>query len=401
MSNALKSHLQSRLKAAQAANLYRKRRVIEGRHGVQIKVDGQSCINFCSNDYLGLAALPEMAEAFATAATALGSGSGASQLITGYNREHAALEEELADYLGRERALLFSTGYAANMGVISALMNRGDSIISDELNHASLIDGARLSGANKQVYKHANMQAAAAQLAASRGENNLLPNKLLLSDAVFSMGGDLAPLPELAELAAEHNAWLMLDDAHGFGVLGPEGQGSVAAAGLSAQQVPILVATLGKSLGAAGAFVAGDRDLIEYLIQAARPFVFSTAPPPAIAAAARHGLRIVRDQQWRRDHLFSLITRLQQGAKRLGLALGPSTTPIQPLILGDDARALAVSEALLERGFLVSAIRPPTVPVGTARLRITLSAAHDEQQVDALLDALADILAPTVQTSVA
>ncbi len=388
MSHSLQRHLQTRLQAARAADLYRTRRVIEGGHGVRIKVDGRACINFCSNDYLGLASDPQMGRALAQAALVQGCGSGASQLITGYNREHAALEEELADYLDRERALLFSTGYGANMGVISALMGRGDAIVSDALNHASLIDGARLSGAHKDIYPHADMPGAQACLAASRGENTLL-----LSDAVFSMDGDVAPAAELAHLADKYDAWLMLDDAHGFGVLGPQGQGSVAAAGLSARQVPILVATLGKSIGAAGAFVAGDRDLIEYLIQAARPFVFSTAPPPAVAAAARQGLRLVRADQWRRDHLFSLIARMQSRGRSLGLAVSASSTPIQPLILGDEARALAVSNALLERGFLVSAIRPPTVPEGSARLRITLSAAHTAEQVDALLDALADILA--------
>lgn len=333
-----------------------------------------------------------MGQALAKAANALGSGSGASQLITGYNREHAALEEELADYVGRERALLFSTGYAANMGVISALMGRNDTIVSDALNHASLIDGARLSGAQKQVYKHADIQAADASLNASH--DNQGKNTLLLSDAVFSMDGDTAPMAALAGLAEKHDAWLMLDDAHGFGVMGDHGQGSVAAAGLTTRQVPVLTATLGKSAGVAGAFVAGDNDLIEYLVQAARPFVFSTAPPPALAAAARQGLRIMREEQWRREHLLHLITHMQTRAAQFGLELGASNTPIQPLILGNEARTLAVSQALLERGYLVSAIRPPTVPAGTARLRITLSAAHQMEQVDALLQTLAEVLSP-------
>lgn len=388
MSASLQQFLHGELDRRAHANLYRKRRVIAGGHGVRIRVDGRECINFCSNDYLGLAADPALAQALARAAQAVGSGSGASQLITGYNAEHAALEEELADFVGRERALLFATGYAANVGVVSALMGRGDHIISDALNHASLIDGARLSGAHKAIYTHADTQSAATLLRAADSGR-----RLLLSDAVFSMDGDTAPLPELAGLAAEHDAWLMLDDAHGFGVQGPNGQGSLAAAGLDTSDVPILVATLGKAVGAAGAFVAGDRDLIEYLVQAARSFVFSTAPPPAVAAAARQGLRMLREQAWRREHLHSLIAQMRVGAARLNLPLSDSSTPIQPLIIGDEARALAVSDALLERGLLVSAIRPPTVPTGSARLRITLSAAHTAEQVDALLAALAECLA--------
>lgn len=390
---SLARFLNSQLQQVSAANRYRKRRVVTGGHGVDIVADGRACINFCSNDYLGLAAHPEVVAALAKAANETGSGSGASQLVTGYNAEHAALEEEVADFLGRERALLFATGYAANMGVISALMRRGDTIVCDALNHASLIDGARLSGAAKRIYEHVNMRAARQQLASADGGNTLL-----LSDAVFSMDGDAAPAGALAALASEHDAWLMLDDAHGLGVLGPQGQGSVAAAGLDATRVPILVATLGKSVGAAGAFVAGDQALIEYLIQAACPFIFSTAPPPAVAAAARKGLRLMQHEPWRREHLFALIERMQTGAAQRRLPLSPSSTPIQPLILGDEARALAVSNALLERGFLVTAIRPPTVPQGSARLRITLTAGHSVEQVDALLDCLAEIISDTVST---
>lgn len=387
MSASLQQFLRGELERRAQANLYRSRRVIEGGHGVRLRVDGRECVNFCSNDYLGLAADPAMAQALARSAQATGAGSAASQLITGYNAEHAALEEEIADFVGRERALLFSTGYAANMGVISALMGRDDVIVSDALNHASLIDGARLSGAAKSVYPHADTLTATAHLQAAKSGR-----RLLLSDAVFSMDGDTAPLPELAAVAAEHDAWLMLDDAHGFGVQGPGGRGSLAAWDLGTHQVPVLVATLGKAVGAAGAFVAGDRDLIEYLIQAARPFVFSTAPPPAVAAAARQGLRMLREQAWRREHLHGLIAQMRASAARLNLPLSDSTTAIQPLILGDEARTLAVSQTLLKRGFLVSAIRPPTVPAGSARLRITLSAAHSSEQVEALLAALAQAL---------
>lgn len=384
MSDGLRRELRERLARIEARDLYRRRRLIEGAHGATARVDGRACVNFCSNDYLGLAAHPALAGAMRRAAEEVGVGSGASQLVTGHNREHAMLEAELADYVGREAALLFSTGYAANMGAIAALMGRGDTIVSDALNHASLIDGARLSGAAKAIYPHADAAAAAARLEAAGSGH-----RLLLTDGVFSMDGDRAPLPELADAAARHAAWLMVDDAHGLGVLGPEGAGAVAAAGLDSGRVPILVGTLGKSLGAAGAFVAGDAELIDYLVQSARTLIFSTAPPPAVAAAARAGLRLAREDSARREHLFALLARFRRGARELGLPVGDSETPIQPLVLGGERAALAASDALLDRGYLVAAIRPPTVPAGTARLRITLTAGHSEAQVDGLLEALA------------
>ncbi|MES1942722.1 8-amino-7-oxononanoate synthase [Salinisphaera sp. PC39] len=384
----LRRTLRERLARVRARDLYRRRRRIEGAHGVRVRVDGRDCVNFCSNDYLGLAAHPALAGAMRRAAGELGVGSGASQLVTGHNREHAALEEELADYVGREAALLFATGYAANMGTIAALMERGDTIVSDALNHASLIDGTRLSGADKAIYAHADAADAATRLDAAGG------NRLLLTDAVFSMDGDRAPLAALADAADERGAWLMVDDAHGFGVLGPDGAGTVPAAGLGSDRVPVLVGTLGKSLGAAGAFVAGDAELIDYLVQAARTLIFSTAPPPAVAAAAREGLRLARTDAARREHLFALLARFRRGARELGLPIAESDTPIQPLILGAEQAALAASDALLARGYLVAAIRPPTVPAGTARLRITLTAGHCEADVDGLLDALADAVAP-------
>jgi len=366
------------------AQLYRVRRAVDGGHGVEIIVDGQRCLNFCSNDYLGLANDPRVAEAARKSLSASGTGSGAAALVSGYNREHRALEEELAAFMGRPRALLFSTGWAANLGVLRALLGKGDTLIADELNHASLIDGGRLSGAQYTRVAHAQLDAYAQALAQPRSGETLV-----VSDSVFSMDGDLAPLKELAALSAAGHATLMIDDAHGLGVIGDDGTGAVNAAGLGVDEVPIYVATLGKSLGAAGAFVAGSDNLIEYLIQRARSWVFSTAPPPSIAAAARAALKIVQAEPQRRTALHANIKRLRDGASQLGIALGHSTTAIQPLIVGDEGRALALSRALYERGLWVAAIRPPTVPRGTSRLRITLSAAHTPAQIDLLLDALA------------
>jgi len=383
VSESLEQHLREQLGDVRSRHLYRRRRVIEGAHGVQARVDGRDVTVFCSNDYLGLATHPELQAALVAAVRQQGVGSGASQLVTGYNRAHRDLEEELAEYLERPRALLLSSGYLANVGVISALMGRGDVICSDRLNHASLIDGMRLSHADVRRYAHADMADLRRQLDGQPGRR-----RMIVSDGVFSMDGDVAPLAELAATGRAQDAWLLVDDAHGLGVLGPQGRGAVAEAGLGLDEVPILMATLGKSLGAAGAFVAGSEALIESLIQSTRTFIFSTAPPPAVAEAARKGLQLIREETWRREHLHSLVGYFREAAARLGLPLAESRTPIQPLILGEESVALAVSEKLLQSGYLVTAIRPPTVPRGTARLRITLSAAHDEQEVDGLLEAL-------------
>ncbi len=382
-STRLGAHLRAELARIREADLYRVRRAIDGGHGAHLQIAGRSCINFCSNDYLGLAADPRLAEA-ARAALADGTGSGAAALVSGYNREHRQLEEELADFVQRPRVLLFSTGWAANLGVLRALLGRDDLLVADELNHASLIDGGRLSGAQYARVAHADLAGFAAALTDERAAAARL--RLIVSDGVFSMDGDLAPLRELAALAAQHDAALMIDDAHGFGVLGANGRGALEDAGV----VPdVHVATLGKSLGAAGAFVAGDEELIEFLIQRARSWVFSTAPPPAIAAAARRALRIVRAEPERRAQLLANVRRFRAGAAQLGIALADSETPIQPLLLGEAARALKLSQFLFERGLWVAAIRPPTVPKNTSRLRITFSAAHAEHEIDALLDALA------------
>ncbi|MGH8455191.1 MAG: 8-amino-7-oxononanoate synthase [Nevskiales bacterium] len=387
--SSLARFLREQLAAVRARQLFRRRRVVAGAHAVQLRVDGQDCLNFCSNDYLGLAAHPEVIRALQQAAATQGVGSGASAYVSGWNAEHQALEQELADFVQRPRALLFSTGYQCNLGVIQALAGRGDHVYSDELNHASLIDGCRLSGAAIHRYRHVDASDLASQLAAPVAGHRPEGHRLIVSDGVFSMDGDPAPLVKLTNLAQRHDAWLMVDDAHGFGVLGPQGRGSLAALGLGTDDVPVLVATLGKALGGFGAFVAGEDDLIEYLLQRARTAIFTTALPPALAAAMRVSLRLLRAEEWRRTRLHALIARFREASRQLALPVADSQTPIQPLFVGDETRALALSAALQSRGFLIGAIRPPTVPVGTSRLRITLSAAHNEAQVDALLEALA------------
>lgn len=377
--SALDARLAATLAQLSTQHLYRRRRVVEGAHGIHLRVDGRDCLNFCSNDYLGLAADPRVAAA-ASRALQHGTGSGAAALVSGYNLRHRELEDALAAYTGHARALLFSSGWAANLGVLGALLGKHDTLIADELNHASLIDGGRLSRARYVRVPHADVNAFRAALAAVPCGTQAL----LATDTVFSMDGDIAPLAELSAACQAQGVALMLDDAHGFGLRAP------GAAPLPPHDV--YVATLGKSLGCAGAFVAGSETLIEYLIQRARTWVFSTAPPPALAAAAREALRIVQAEPGRGVALHENIRRLRAGAQARGLELGASGTAIQPLILGDEARALQVSQRLYEAGYWVAAIRPPTVPKGTARLRITLSAAHAPAHIDGLLEALAEAL---------
>jgi len=388
--SALDRRLMLELERLQAQDLYRRRRRVDGAHGVAITVDGRACVNFCSNDYLGLAADPRLSEAMSSASKRTGTGSGAAALVSGYNSEHAKLEEELADFLGCPRVLLFSSGWAANLGVLRALFRKQDRLIGDELNHASLIDGARLSGAAYTRVAHADIPAFQTALAASDGDENLG----VVSDSVFSMDGDLADLPALAALSRRHGATLIVDDAHGFGVLGKQGRGAIEHFLMAAPDV--YVATLGKSLGASGAFVAGSEALIEYLVQRARTWVFSTSPPPAIAAAARAAVKIMGNEPEHRQRLLANIARFRSGAAQLGIPLSPSMTPIQPLLLGEAAKAMALSRNLFDRGYWVAAIRPPTVPASTSRLRITLSAAHSPAQIDGLLGALGECLASPV-----
>ncbi len=380
----LDARLHQQLTQLRAQDLYRTRRTVTGTHGARIVVDGQSCVNFCSNDYLGLAGDARIAAA-ASKALSNGVGSGASALVSGYNREHAQLEEALADHVQRPRALLFSSGWAANLGVLRALLGKDDTLIADELNHASLIDGGRLSSAQYVRVPHADIAAFAAALALPREGQTVLA-----TDSIFSMDGDLAPLASLSALASAHGAALMVDDAHGFGVLGG-GRGALfETADTTPLAADIYMAGFGKALGTAGAFVAGSEALIEFLIQRARTFVFSTAPPPALAAATRASLALIAGDEGlaRRTQLAALIARFREGCAQQGIALSPSSTAIQPLVLGAESRALTASRALLERGYWVAAIRPPTVPVGTARLRITLTATHTATEVDGLVTAL-------------
>lgn len=376
------SDLAVELEQIKQQDLYRCRRVMSSPQGIKIEIDGKQLINFCSNDYLGLANHPDVIKSFNNATEKYGVGSGSAHLICGHSESHHKLEQELAEFTGRDRALLFSSGYMANLGLISSLLKRGDLVFEDRLNHASLLDGGLLSGAKFKRYLHKDINNLQSKIEVSEART------LIVTDGVFSMDGDLAPLSELSKLANEQCAWLMVDDAHGFGVLGETGGGIVQHYGLTQQQVPVLVGTLGKSFGTFGAFVAGSEDLIETLIHKARTYIFTTAFPAAIAEATRTSLKIVQAEPWRRDKLAHLLARFRVGAEQLGLQLLQSEAAIQPILIGENQQAVAISDALLNQGFLVSAIRPPTVPKGEARLRITFSANHQEYQVDQLLDAL-------------
>jgi len=383
MSQSLDQALAADLAEREANHLYRRRRISDGPQGPQMVVDGRTLLSFCSNDYLGLANHPEVIAAFKRGAEHYCVGSGAAHLVNGHSSAHHALEEALADFTGRPRALLFSTGYMANLGVVSALVSNGDTVFEDRLNHASLLDAALLSRARLARFAHADAQALQARISESSARR-----KLVLTDGVFSMDGDLAPLPELAAVARAHEGWLMVDDAHGLGVLGREGRGTVDHFNMNNDDVPILMGTLGKGFGTFGAFVAGSEILIETLINQARSYIFTTATPPAVAEATLASLKLVRSEEWRREKLRTLIRRFRRGAEQLGLQLMESPTPIQPLLVGESANAVAMSKALEARGILISAIRPPTVPDGSARLRITFSAVHEEVHVDQLLDTL-------------
>jgi 8-amino-7-oxononanoate synthase len=376
--------LRARLDERRAADLYRQRPLLQSPQGPQVVVDGQALIAFCNNDYLGLANHPEVIKAWQAGAERWGVGGGASHLVIGHSGPHHALEEALAELTGRPRALLFTTGYMANLGTVTALVGQGDTVLQDRLNHASLLDAGLLSGARFNRYLHNDAHSLSARLDKAVGDT------LVVTDGVFSMDGDVADLPALAKVAKARGAWLMVDDAHGFGTLGANGGGVVEHFGLSQDDVPVLIGTLGKGFGTAGAFVAGSDDLIEALVQFARPYIYTTSQPPALACATLKSLELLRTEHWRREHLARLISQFRHGAEQLGLSLMDSFTPIQPIMIGSSARALRLSKMLRERGLLVTAIRPPTVPNGSARLRVTLSAAHTEAQVQLLLNALAE-----------
>ncbi|PWB59758.1 MAG: 8-amino-7-oxononanoate synthase [Nitrosomonadales bacterium] len=379
-------HFSEDLQQRREQGLLRQRRMLEGPQGARVRVDGADLLSFCSNDYLGLASHPALIEAACQGAQQYGAGAGASHLVSGHSLAHHQLEEALAAFSGMPAALLFSTGYMANLGVITALLGREDEIFADRLNHASLNDAALLSRARFRRYAHLDLAALERQLAASNARR-----KLVASDAVFSMDGDLAPVPGLLALCEKYDAWLLLDDAHGFGVLGKTGRGILE--NFSSRLTPhssriIYMATLGKAAGVYGAFVAGAQQLIEGLVQNARAYIYTTATPPMLAVALQESLRLIAAEGWRRARLAQLVAMLRNGLRLQRWQLMPSETPVQPLLIGASKEAVAVSQGLLEKGILVPAIRPPTVPQGTARLRISLSAAHSEEDVELLLDAL-------------
>jgi len=377
--------LSKELEARAAQGLQRRRRVLESPQGVHVTVDGKPHLSFCSNDYLGLANHPQLIAALQTGAQLYGAGSGASHLVSGHCTVHQQLEYELAAFVRKSAALLFSTGYLANLGAVQALVGRGDTVYADKLNHASLNDAMLLSRAEVHRYRHNDM-AHLEQLL----EQTKSGRKLVITDAVFSMDGDMVPLPELLALCEQYDAWLLVDDAHGFGVLGDEGRGSLAHFHLDSPRL-IYMATLGKAAGVSGAFVAAEQVVIETLVQNARSYIYTTASPPALACALLASLAVLREEEWRREQLRKLIAQLRGGLSDLPWTLLPSSTPIQPLLVGGNEDAMALSDGLRARGIWVPAIRPPTVPQGTARLRISLSAAHSEADVAQLIEALHEL----------
>ena len=381
--------LNAELTANSALGLTRRRRVLESPCGRIAAVDGKNLLNFASNDYLGLAGNPEIAQAMAAGAMQWGAGSGASHLVSGHLAPHEALEKEIAAFTGFPRALTFSTGYLANLAVTPTLAGRGDAVFADKLNHASLIDAMQLAkaqGAETLRYPHNDMAALEKMLAASSAAT-----KIIVSDAVFSMDGDLAPLPLLFALAEQYDAWLVIDDAHGFGVLGTHGKGSLAHFNLPASPRILLMGTLGKAAGVGGAFVAGSPTAIEYLLQKGRSYIFTTATPPAIACALSKSLQLIANGDALRASLMARIAQLRDGLAGLPWQLMPSASAIQPLIVGANEATVALSKALWERGLWVPAIRPPTVPKDTARLRISVSAAHTAADIDQLITALKEL----------
>lgn len=389
--------LNARLQGRSEKQLMRQRRQLASPQQPQVTVDGKALLSFCSNDYLGLANHPDVISAFKRGLDTYGAGSGSSHLVSGHTKAHAALEEELADFTGRSRALLFGSGFMANVGVLTTLLGEKDQVFEDKLNHASLLDGGQFSGAAFRRYPHKDLDRLDVMLDSASPEGL----RLLVSDGVFSMDGDIAPLEPLLALADKHRAMTMIDDAHGFGCLGKHGGGLVEAAQEGGAQIDetrlaVLVGTLGKAFGTAGAFVTGSEALIETLIQFCRPYIYTTAMPAAVAVATSASLRLVKNEHWRREHLKKLVQQFRSSAAQLGLELLDSPTQIQILMLHTPERALAASAALEQQGIMVTAIRPPTVPPGTSRLRLTFSAAHTEQQVDQLLTALAALKLPPV-----
>ncbi len=382
----LHAELSAQLAQLESDGLKRRRRTLEAPCGPLARVDGRDLISFCSNDYLGLASDPALIEAACAGARQWGVGSGASHLVSGHQAPHDLLEQRLASFTGFEKTLLLSTGFMANLGIVPALVGRGDAVFADKLNHASLIDAVQLSRADSQRYPHGDLTALERLLTRSTAKR-----KLILTDAVFSMDGDLAPLPELLELAERFDAWLVIDDAHGFGVLGPQGRGSLAHFALPHAERIVYMGTLGKAAGGSGAFVAGSETVVEWLLQRARTYIFTTGSSPAMACALLAGLDLIEHGDDRRTHLRKLGAQLRDGLDDTRWQLMPSPTAIQPVIIGDNHEALRVANALFQRGLWVPAVRPPTVPKGTARLRVSLTAAHTGEQVAQLVDALREL----------
>lgn len=380
--------LNADLLSRKADHLYRQRRIAETAQQVEMRLDGHNLVTFCSNDYLGLANHPALKQAAIDGIDKWGVGGGAAHLVNGHSSAHESLEEELATFTGYERALLFSTGYMANLGISAALSSSADLLFQDKLNHASLIDAGKLSGAKFSRYLHCDPVSLEKKLLKKNDQQNCL----VMTDSVFSMDGNIAPLTEIAGLCRQHNALLAIDDAHGFGVLGASGSGSREHLGLSTNHVPVMMGTLGKAAGVSGAFVAGSKAIIETLIQKARTYIYTTATPPAMAEATRVSLQMIQQEAWRRDKLQENILRLKTAAKKYGWQLMHSDTAIQPLLIGDAARAIEISAQLYDKGLLVPAIRPPTVPQNTSRLRITLSAEHKKEHIDRLVGVLTSLI---------
>jgi 8-amino-7-oxononanoate synthase len=379
-------NLSKELQERKTQHLYRSRRICEGPQQPEMIIDGDKVTSFCSNDYLGLANHPDVKAAFIEGIERYGAGSGAAHLINGHTRAHHELEQELAEFSGYPRALLFSTGYMANLGLAQAMVGKGDTVLEDRLNHASLLDSGLLCGARLMRYRHNDASDLDAKLA-----GRIQGEKLVLSDGVFSMDGDIADLPALTGTCQKQDAWLMIDDAHGFGVLGNNGRGSLEHGGISPAAVPVYMATLGKAVGTAGAFIAGSDELIETLIQKARTYIYTTATPAAVAEATRASLKIIQSQPQLRERLLQNIRYFRNCCVQTEVKITKSETAIQPVIIGDSEVAVKTSTELLAKGILVTAIRPPTVPEGTARLRITLSAAHSHEQIDKLVTILNSI----------
>lgn len=382
MSNFI-SELASALNLRKQDHLYRQRLVVDESTAAKLKIDGKSYVNFCSNDYLGLASDAKLKLALQQATEKYGVGSGASQLVCGYSQSHQQLELELADFLQRPRAVVFSSGFLANLGVISSLLSRNDSAYLDRLDHASIIDGVKFSGAKFERYAHKNVEDLERRLKKPNSGKSLV-----ISDGVFSMDGDIAPVAQLTQLTKQHDALLMIDDAHGVGVLGKNARGCIELANTETQKVDILVGTFGKAFGTCGAFVSGKEEIIETIIQKSRTLIYTTALPAAITETTRASLKLIRTESWRRDKLNSNIEYFKRQSERNGINLSGSSTAIQPIIVGSSEASLALSEALKHAGLLVIAIRPPTVAKNGARLRITLSAAHDQNQIDLLVSTL-------------